>query len=830
MADRITLLDINLNVAGASDALKELQLQSTELAKRQAELKNAQKDLNNQLTESAKAYKEGSITQEQYSQAVEDAAAAQTILKVETMANNKAISENNSAIKANITVTQSQEKSIDEMRAKLALVSKEWSKLTENEIQNTDKGKELSARKKQLTEDLKRLEAATGDTRRNVGNYTDSILQAANSTKAATGGVAGLTSGMAGSINGIKAFNATLAANPAGAIVMAVMLLIQWIEKLATRSSSGGNEMKAAFAPIKTIFDRILDVVGRFFEVWMKGVALVINTAVKVADALGLVSDETKRMADEAARLTKEERDIYNTETERIVQLQRLNTEINKQKELMSDQSKSAAERQAAGKRAIELIDEETRLSEELAKRKYDLIVSQNALSNSTDEDLRKEAEALVALEKVRTDGLAKRKELYGQVTGFEKQLRDQALAQSKTASDARARAYEEAQNRKKTAAEDRYNKEIDLLNGIMQDEILRQRMIRATTEVNSEYDEQLFHNLQSKKLDILSRQLEEGKITLDAYNQATYEMEVERVERIAAINEQARAKELEQKLTTMQLMQELEEQDITNQFELQRVKLEAQMAQELSSKEYTQEQQVLIEKKYSKEREKIAKAEANAKLTLAGDLAGQLSTLLGEETVAGKMVAISQATINTYLGATKALAQGGFFGIAQAAVVVAAGLAQVSKIVNTKAEKPEIEKPTAKYERGGKMAIFGGNRHSEGGTILRGSDGSVLEVERGEAAFVLNRSATGAISALSALNQAHGGNSFSVPGLTFFANGGMMQLSGGSQSGLSDKDMDRMTSALVYAISSIPAPIVTVSDINNTSDSVKKITQISQL
>ena len=46
-----------------------------------------------------------------------------------------------------------------------------------------------------------------------------------------------------------------------------------------------------------------------------------------------------------------------------------------------------------------------------------------------------------------------------------------------------------------------------------------------------------------------------------------------------------------------------------------------------------------------------------------------------------GKAAAIAQATINTYQGATAALAQGGFWGIAMAAAVIAAGLANVAKI-----------------------------------------------------------------------------------------------------------------------------------------------------
>lgn len=70
---------------------------------------------------------------------------------------------------------------------------------------------------------------------------------------------------------------------------------------------------------------------------------------------------------------------------------------------------------------------------------------------------------------------------------------------------------------------------------------------------------------------------------------------------------------------------------------------------------------------------ENILQATANS-LTALADLAGR-------QTVAGKVLAIAQATINTYLGASKAIAQGGIFGVIQAVGVIAAGLAQVRNI-----------------------------------------------------------------------------------------------------------------------------------------------------
>jgi hypothetical protein len=61
------------------------------------------------------------------------------------------------------------------------------------------------------------------------------------------------------------------------------------------------------------------------------------------------------------------------------------------------------------------------------------------------------------------------------------------------------------------------------------------------------------------------------------------------------------------------------------------------------------------------------------------------LSGLVDKNSAAGKAIAVSQAIINTYQGASKAIAQGGTFGPILAAATIAAGLINVKKIVSTK-------------------------------------------------------------------------------------------------------------------------------------------------
>lgn len=84
----------------------------------------------------------------------------------------------------------------------------------------------------------------------------------------------------------------------------------------------------------------------------------------------------------------------------------------------------------------------------------------------------------------------------------------------------------------------------------------------------------------------------------------------------------------------------------------------------------------------------KTAKVEVEIerqKVAVIGNLAGSLSEIVEQETVAFKILASAQAVINTWLAATAALAsdssKSGIFGILSAAAVVANGLAAVAKI-----------------------------------------------------------------------------------------------------------------------------------------------------
>ena len=75
----------------------------------------------------------------------------------------------------------------------------------------------------------------------------------------------------------------------------------------------------------------------------------------------------------------------------------------------------------------------------------------------------------------------------------------------------------------------------------------------------------------------------------------------------------------------------------------------------------------------------------ADAKVAAITGALGSLASLVGENSKFGKAIAITQAIIDTYAGANKALGQGGIFGFIGAASVIAAGFANIRNITATK-------------------------------------------------------------------------------------------------------------------------------------------------
>jgi TP901 family phage tail tape measure protein len=145
-----------LNFADAADG--------DNIAKLAAEVEKLRKE-NEKLLRVKKQYQNTSSKSTQ--------ATGKELIAMQKLREEQAKERREAAAVAKIKLTQAN--TVENLRARLSLVTIAWSKLTKEELENTKRGERLVSQKRKLTEELKRLEIATGDARRNVGNYGSAL-------------------------------------------------------------------------------------------------------------------------------------------------------------------------------------------------------------------------------------------------------------------------------------------------------------------------------------------------------------------------------------------------------------------------------------------------------------------------------------------------------------------------------------------------------------------------------------------------------------------------------------------------------------------------------
>ena len=154
--------------------------------------------------------------------------------------------------------------------------------------------------------------------------------------------------------------------------------------------------------------------------------------------------------------------------------------------------------------------------------------------------------------------------------------------------------------------------------------------------------------------------------------------------EREKALEEEFKLEDQEKKIVELELDKEFD--NLT--FEEKREVLQTQRQLVQDDTTLSDEQKLKLKKQFDDAEIKLDDAVKDAKLENAQAISGAiggLQQLAGESTTAGKALGIAQATIDTYIGANKAIAQGGIAGTAAAIGIIASGLANVKNIVSTK-------------------------------------------------------------------------------------------------------------------------------------------------
>lgn len=835
MAEDVTLLDLSFNTAEAVDGLDALIKKSLELSD---EKKQLVKQINAEklaLAGIRQNYKDNLLDQTAFEKQSEKSEKAIIALTKQLNNNKIATSENAAQIKAHTTIVNSEAESVETLRAQLALNTKALNKMSVEQRTNTESGKQMVAQTKEISDRLKELEKGVGDTRRNVGNYAEDIEAATANLGGMTGATGQMIKGMTGGIASIKAFNAALMANPFVAIASAILTVISLIGSLMDRNSELAASVKTLLAPIGTLISKILNTVAELFTQVVKVFEWLAEAYVQLYNWLGLIPDTMVEAIERSKQLISQERAIYNAESENIVVLARRRRELEALKNVISDQTKSEAERNQAAKDGLQILDEMQKREKAILVAKYERLEAEKELNGyESDEQRRERLQALADIEAKEAEYISQRNELISQSSGIEKAAADAAATARENAAKKAAEAKKKAEEKAAKDAENAAKKEAETKKAV-QAEVLKsyetgitelQLKLRESNigVVDKRKALEDMNTLNQAVLEKERYRLEQGLITQQEFDNIRLEQNIAFQEKVAELEKAEADRKKEAAAIDKENKRAIEEADIASDFERETLRLEQQRQLEVAAAEKVGADVTLIESKYAQIREKREKELVNAKLQMTADIAGQISNIMGQESAAGKVFALAQATINTYLGASKAIAQGGIWGVAQAAIVIAAGLKQVASIAKVKEDVPKTNTSVRKYAKGGQ--IFGPS-HSQGGVTFVGSNGQRFEAEGGENMYILNRKASSAINALSALNMQYGGRSFGGSNVYKYADGGGFDvLSAQSLTNLNKavkKDVDlspktiaAIALAFVDGVQNAPNPVVSVQDITD--------------
>ena len=536
-----------------------------------------------------------------------------------------------------------------------------------------------------------------------------------------------------------KAFKVLLA-NPIAAFFAAIVAAATLVYKAFTSTKEGAEKMDRVFASVGAVLDVLRD---RF----LKFVDAVMNFDLGgIIDAFSGMGDEMANEAKQAANLVGQlqklddaERDLAKSRADTNLQIAEAKLKINDENLSMQDRLNALEEvRQAEIKLAAQ--------EEELARKRWEAIKAQNALSDSSKEALEQENQAYIAMRNAQLASQMKQKELFDQ----QKALRDRQRAEAKAAA-----AEREAQLKALADFEQKINLELitdSEEKAAKQLELNRDAQLKEIDDLKTTAEKKAELKLKVEQ-DYENKLAAQRKTAADAAAKIQEDEDKKKKEAAEKLLAEEKDREKRRLDAAIQLINVTNEQELENL----RLLLEKKMNMELANADLTNEEKALIEKTYQAQLQaandtliQMDKDKEAAKVQAAMDTLGALSEILGKETKAGKAAAIGQALVNTFLGVTQTLGAksvlpepfGTIAKIVQSAAISAAGLKAVQEIRGVETNVP-------KYAGGGIM-----------GSGTSRSDSNIAMLSNGES--VINAQSTAMFAPLlSAINQIGGGRRF---------------------------------------------------------------------
>ena len=455
------------------------------------------------------------------------------------------------------------------------------------------------------------------------------------------------------------------------------------------------------------------------------------------------------------AELAKKKAELAEQAAARIEAITTQNNKVNTIRKAANDQANAQAKE--AADRARDILQEQLKQQREAVD---EYAKTNSAVAQSLQERLSIEEKAmndrLAILETEKAKGLIKSNEYEKQKLEIQREYLSTTTELSIDAVKREVENYEQENKTKidnnvlltaELVAEEQnrqdaiYQKKVEALE---KEKLLKQEARNWDYQSEEEFQSQLQtlqedHDTQARELKQQAAQQDKEQRAIDA--------DLDFQERLLVMQEQNASKF------------DIEQEQIRQNYEKEKGELDELLSSKQISQEEYNKKSVILTKKKTQDELKLEKAKEEAKLSLAQSVFGGLKSLAGEQSALGKAAAIAEATINTYLGVSKAISQGLPMGAVMAAVTLATGMMNVAKIANT----------DVKYEKGG---LLKGKSHSEGGIPFTVAGRGGFEAEGGE--YIVNKRATAMyFPVLEAINRSAGYGNYNP---VYMAAGGVIK------------------------------------------------------
>lgn len=870
--EKVNIASLSINF---DDVIKESARFKTQID----ELKKAQKELDTTTEQGQQAYVKNAAELKNLSKAYRD---NQTFAA--------SLEEVNKDLTRALEVENKSTQELRDSRRNLNQISKQIKGDSEEEIElrrklNTaidqqtealrEQSSEFNASKDGIGEYEQGITAALEDLNLfngGLGGFIERSQEAGGATQLVNQSLKGLVVGLGNATKAALAFIAT----PIGVVIAAIAAGFLLVQNAMNRSEESTNKIRKAVSGVTGIFQKLLKVlepVGDFlidgivkgFELAELAIFQAMENLAKALSFLGFDEQaeslrnftkevaqsvaQSKELADAEIALEKAQRVARKTQLEFQKDAERL-------RQIRDNENLSIRERIQAneelGKVLEQQLNEELRIAE-TALRVANLRI---ASEGETSEALDAQSQALTEIADIQeritsqeSEQLTNRVSLQREAADKLREIQDAAIQKQQEQLDLfiaqqglRAKTLAEqleiereisrqsieikkAELEAKKISQEVYNAEI--LN--IQNELLQKQSELAVENARRELEiylqtneskidserylsEQIFEEERSRlerlaeqRREFEAKRLEEGVISQQTYNDRINEINEENRLANAELEAEREEARREKEATDFENRLELLQEQGAQEFEIASQLLEADRAAELKAAEKTGADVALINAKYSERQKNLDRSVIDQKLNGFSTVLGSFKDVIGEQTAVGKAAAIAETTITTYQSAVSSYNSlagipivGPALGFAAAALAVASGIANVSKIAST----------STQFAQGG---ILRGASHAQGG--IKTPYG---ELEGGEA--VINKRSTQRFAPLlSRINEAEGGRRF--------ANGGIL---GSTSSPERLLDIDLLSQRLAESFVMLPAPVVSVEEINTVDRKVNVIENTS--